>query len=1114
LGNLIVRVYRQGSSRDYFFTGSGPYTVGGSGCDVVLDTFTGEALQIKISGGQIFIHRLTEKTVSLAQKILPLRNEVAYPTHSTLELEDFHLSLQLEDESQELPPPLLEADHRARQEALTKKIHTHQAELKGLQSELAGKERKLTGVTAHLQDMQKEKHQFQLLIDQLKIEKRGLEGELSRHKETARLEGERLRQVSVEVQDLSHERAGLHQHIQKLQLDLRQSKAAQAVHEQEMHQQQEELAVLGSQIEEARQQLRELEKNATDTGLQVSRDQERLGSVLRQSQSAVEEKQRLNLTILELQGQKEKIQNELEQLDDLKKSKEALVREAQEKIDGFKLHVQLEEANLKNLKHSIACKLDEEVRLKSAQEVLRAEAQKLDNDLARRRGQYAGLEAEHQRSRQELSKLEFAAEDVKKRITHLQEDEQRQQYKLQWLRKETETSEAQLDVETKKARAAFEGHQSRLTGELEALRAKLESMRLEAAGQELKIQNCKVEFDRWQELTSQIKMEKSEVESELSGLRHQRSELEALVLAISNQLDNFQREKVRREHELQDLSFRFQETNSQLRTAEQEAVQEIQTRRREFEQKIIVDRELLLAEVELIKKKAILEVEEEKRRRLEDAHRSKAEIHREADHLLQQAHERLQSASLEAQEREARAHTRFLEAQAFYQQKQTEAETIVNQAQDRVRTQLIEAEAQIQSEFTARRDKMKAFLAKKQDKSLRGLVKLTELQLQKLARQENRSLAKVETLKRRELKKVSELRQVELSRQQELRDRAALEVREERKNLIQQLKKAKDSQEQELAEAKKLAFQNLSQSKQKMLEEAKTEIQRERQHFEHTKEQRLLSATLAVMKLVTKEQDVPEGFQQNLKLALTQALEGKFSVATESGEKILDFNPLKQKSVIPVLQKYALRVGLPVAVGFVLALDLGTLRSSLVSSGLNLLQQKESAAEKFVQQQKVEWKERNTFSPETSLGYKASYVDNVLYTTDFLAVMEQESFQNDWILKLHDFITRELELSEDVAIGYISSEGALMKELSLARSEIHPSFKEQGIKKMQDLEVTHLGWLGQKVSDSSKLDRIVAFRKKFYENYYLEQFKANRSMAGQPEATTPSINQLLAPAVK
>jgi hypothetical protein len=259
---------------------------------------------------------------------------------------------------------------------------------------------------------------------------------------------------------------------------------------------------------------------------------------------------------------------------------------------------------------------------------------------------------------------------------------------------------------------------------------------------------------------------------------------------------------------------------------------------------------------------------------------------------------------------------------------------------------------------------------------------------------------------------------------------------------------------------------------------------------------------------------VPEGFQQNLKLALTQALEGKFSVATDSGEKILDFNPLKRKSVLPVLQKYALRVGLPVAVGFVLALDLGSLRSTLVSSGLNLLQQKESAAEKFVQQQKVEWKERNTFNPETTLGYKASYVDNVLYTTDFLAVMEQESFQNDWILKLHDFITRELELSEDVAIGYISSEGALMKELSLARSEIHPSFKEQGIKKMQDLEATHLGWLTQKVSDTAKLQKIVDFRKTFYETYYQQQFKANRSMAGQPEATTPSIDQLLAPAVK
>lgn len=124
--------------------------------------------------------------------------------------------------------------------------------------------------------------------------------------------------------------------------------------------------------------------------------------------------------------------------------------------------------------------------------------------------------------------------------------------------------------------------------------------------------------------------------------------------------------------------------------------------------------------------------------------------------------------------------------------------------------------------------------------------------------------------------------------------------------------------------------------------------------------------------------------------------------------------------------------------------------------------------------------------------------------------MEQEEFQNEWILKLHDYITRDLELSEDIAIGFISSEGALLKDLSAARQEIHPSFKEQGIKKMQDLEVTHLGWLAQKVSEPAKLQKLTDFRKVFYEDFYQNRFKAKRSLAAEP-APAP-LKEMMTPA--
>ena len=143
----------------------------------------------------------------------------------------------------------------------------------------------------------------------------------------------------------------------------------------------------------------------------------------------------------------------------------------------------------------------------------------------------------------------------------------------------------------------------------------------------------------------------------------------------------------------------------------------------------------------------------------------------------------------------------------------------------------------------------------------------------------------------------------------------------------------------------------------------------------------------------------------------------------------------------------------------------------------------------------MERKEKHTFTPAVSEGYKGTYVDNVIYTVDFEKVMDNEEFQNDWILKVHDFMVKELELSEDVAISYISSEGTLIKDLSTARKDLHPQHLDQGLKKMADIEATHLGWLNEKITDPLKIGRFVDFRKNDYEYFYNEKFKQQRGVA-------------------
>ena len=95
---------------------------------------------------------------------------------------------------------------------------------------------------------------------------------------------------------------------------------------------------------------------------------------------------------------------------------------------------------------------------------------------------------------------------------------------------------------------------------------------------------------------------------------------------------------------------------------------------------------------------------------------------------------------------------------------------------------------------------------------------------------------------------------------------------------------------------------------------------------------------------------------------------------------------------------------------------------------------------------------KKTFSPVLTTGFKDSYVDNILYTENFMSIYESDKFQNDWLLGAYGFISDELELNEEVAIKFISAEGAFMRELSDARDEIDARFSKESIAKMRVLE--------------------------------------------------------------
>jgi hypothetical protein len=247
------------------------------------------------------------------------------------------------------------------------------------------------------------------------------------------------------------------------------------------------------------------------------------------------------------------------------------------------------------------------------------------------------------------------------------------------------------------------------------------------------------------------------------------------------------------------------------------------------------------------------------------------------------------------------------------------------------------------------------------------------------------------------------------------------------------------------------------------------------------------------MNVVEAEKEVI--LRDKIRNTLEMAIDGQNADAMRDVEQVLDFNPMKRKKVFPVIQKFAIRVGIPAAIAIVILADVGSVRTKIVDASKELMKQRNSASEMYVKQQKDDWKEKHTFTPVTTVGYKATYTDNILYTTDFEKVMDNEEFQNDWILKIHDFIVRELELSEDMAINYISAEGTLLKELAAIKKDIHPQFLDVGMKKLTDAEKVHLGWLAEKITDPAKMEKFANFRKEYFDTFYKDKFKTSRGVA-------------------
>ncbi len=125
------------------------------------------------------------------------------------------------------------------------------------------------------------------------------------------------------------------------------------------------------------------------------------------------------------------------------------------------------------------------------------------------------------------------------------------------------------------------------------------------------------------------------------------------------------------------------------------------------------------------------------------------------------------------------------------------------------------------------------------------------------------------------------------------------------------------------------------------------------------------------------------------------------------------------------------------------------------------------------------------YKPKQTPEYKDSYVDNFLFTSDYMTKKAEKSFYDNWVLELNNFFVFTLDQKDTAVIKFISMETNMLKELERLSKEIDPEMPEVKINEMRDVEDLFKKRLKNLVETDENVEKIYEKNK----NLWLEKYK-------------------------
>jgi pSer/pThr/pTyr-binding forkhead associated (FHA) protein len=282
-----------------------------------------------------------------------------------------------------------------------------------------------------------------------------------------------------------------------------------------------------------------------------------------------------------------------------------------------------------------------------------------------------------------------------------------------------------------------------------------------------------------------------------------------------------------------------------------------------------------------------------------------------------------------------------------------------------------------------------------------------------------------------------------------------------------------------------LRMKDLENAKEERVREAKNTDKRKKHNAEE------ISRNLSML-VTNKFQEVLKGkdskdtideFKSELEGLVLDVIYNRKTSSNEEVKKIMGFNPDRGK----IIQKYWIKISIVSILSFSLIYSIVFHRdfySTMFKDKVTEAKKEKSAGQAYADKIKSKRLARPVFNPTTNDVYRETYVGNMFYYTHYFKIYNNREFQNRWVIKLDDFATKELNISEEVIVKVVAIESNFINEINEVKEKgILEEFANGEIEKLRAREVETIEKIKKAFGKEEHFNKFVDFRKNFFLEY-------------------------------